>query len=462
MASTVFLGFIAFSLYLALRARKGHGTQSMHDFCVASRQFGAWLVFFLAAGEIYSIGTMVGFPGGIYAKGPTYGVWFLGYILLAYPVGYFIGPKIWEAGKRYNAITLPDLFKGHFESRAIELIVAVSALIFLLPWGELQFTGLVAALKGLGWHVNAVGLITISALLAFTYIAIAGVRASAYIAILKDLLMVSAIVITGVAVAWEAGVEPVFRAASQHVSNAMNTHQLSFAMSTIFFQSLGFYVMPFSVQNFFTAKSANTIRRSQVMMPLYMLMYPFLVVASYYAIAQNVKLASPNEAFFAAVVHLLPPWLIGLVAAGASLSGLLVLAGICLAIGPVVTRNLLPKMAETRQKTGAKVVIVIYLLLSIGMTLATPKLMLTLINMTYYGVTQFFPGVIAIVFGLRVSARAIASGLLTGQLLAIVLYELNPDLAGLNLGLVCLAMNVLVATAVNLGIGRSHHVHARP
>src|SRR5258708_29931348 len=91
MTTAVFLGFIALSLYLAIRSRTGKGAQSVHDFFVASRQFGAFLVFFLAAGEIYSIGTMVGFPGGIYAKGPTYGVWFLGYILLAYPLGYFLG-----------------------------------------------------------------------------------------------------------------------------------------------------------------------------------------------------------------------------------------------------------------------------------------------------------------------------------------------------------------------------------
>ena len=456
MASIVFLGFIALSLYLALRAGKGRGSQSVHDFFVASRQFGAWLVFFLAAGEIYSIGTMVGFPGGIYAKGPTYGIWFLGYILLAYPVGYFVGPKIWEAGKRYNAITMPDLFKGYFSNRFLEVVVAVTALIFLLPWGQLQFTGLVAALKGLGWNIEPTRLIFISALLAFAYIVVAGVRGSAYIAILKDILMVAAIVITGVAVAVEAGIEPVFRAASQHVSNAMSARQLTFAMSTMLFQSIGFYVLPFGVQNFFTAKSANTIRRSQIVMPLYMLMYPFLVVASYFAVAQNVKLASPNEAFFTAVVHLLPPWLVGLVAAGASLSGLLVLAGICLAIGPMVTRNLLPNMPENRQKASARVVIAIFLLLSIGMTLATPNLMLTLINMTYYGVTQFFPGVIAIVFGLRVSARAIASGLLSGQILAVVLYVVNPDLGGVNLGLICLAVNVLVVGAMNMGTRRSH------
>jgi SSS family solute:Na+ symporter len=140
MTTAVFLGFIALSLYLAIRSRTGKGAQSVHDFFVASRQFGAYLVFFLAAGEIYSIGTMVGFPGGIYAKGPTYGVWFLGYILLAYPLGYFLGPMIWKAGLRHNAITLPDLFKGHYGSRALELIVAGSSILFLLPWGQLQFT----------------------------------------------------------------------------------------------------------------------------------------------------------------------------------------------------------------------------------------------------------------------------------------------------------------------------------
>ena len=459
MATAVFLGFIAFSLYLAVRSKQGRGPQSVHDFFVASRQFGAYLVFFLAAGEIYSIGTMVGFPGGIYAKGPTYGVWFLGYILLAYPVGYFIGPKIWQAGKRYNAITLPDLFKGHFQSRSLELIVAGSAILFLLPWGQLQFTGLVAALNGLGWHFKPLYLILISALLAFTYIAIAGVRASAYIAVLKDILMVAAIVVTGVAVSMEVGVTDVFHAASLHVSNRMNSHQLTFSMSTMLFQSLGFYVMPFAVQNFFTAKSANTIRRTQVAMPLYMLMYPFLVVASYYAISQNLHLASPNEAFFAAAVRLLPGWLLGLVAAGASLSGLLVLAGICLAIGPIVTRNLLPNLPETRQKKSAKMVIVLYLLISIVMTLLTPNLMLTLINTTYYGVTQFFPGVMIILFGLRVRPAAIAAGMLTGQILAIILYVLQIDLGGFNLGLLCLGVNLLVLTAVNL-TAKSSRAHA--
>jgi SSS family solute:Na+ symporter len=232
-------------------------------------------------------------------------------------------------------------------------------------------------------------------------------------------------------------------------------------MSTMLFQSVGFYVMPFAVQVFFTAANPNTIRRTQVAMPLYMLMYPFLVIASYYAISQNLHLASPNEAFFAAAIRLLPGWLLGLVAAGASLSGLLVLTGICLAIGPIVTRNLLPNMPENRQKASAKVVIVVYLLISIVMTLLTPNLMLTLINTAYYGVTQFFPGVMIILFSLRVKPAAVATGILTGQILAIILYILHIDLYGFNLGLFCLAVNIAVMAALNYGSKRKP-VHAWP
>ncbi|WP_322050596.1 sodium:solute symporter family protein [Paraburkholderia bannensis] len=450
MALIVFGIFILMSIVLALRAKAGGTSKSVHDFFVASGQFGSRLLFVLAAGEIYSIGTMVGFPGGIYAKGATYGVWFIGYILLAYPIGYFIGPKLWAVGKQLGSITMPDLVRGYFSSRPAELVVAVTSIIFMLPAGQLQFVGLVMALRALGLEFNPVWLVVFAAFLAFIYIIIAGVRASAYVSIQKDILMILAIVITGVAVAVETGVGPVFAAASSSTNTAFTSNQLNFAMSTIVFQALGFYCVPFSVQNFFTAKSADTIRRSQICMPLYMLMFPFLVLASYYALSQNLHLSSPNEAFFAAVTGLLPSWLVGLVAAAASLAGLMSLAGICLAIGPIVSRNIIPNMPESRQKGAAKIVICAYLLLSIVMALKAPNLMVTLINMTYYGITQFAPLILAIVFGLRLQGRAVAAGVLAGQGFALVLYYMSPDLNGINLGLVALALNLVVTAVVHL------------
>ncbi|MFL9902370.1 sodium:solute symporter family protein [Paraburkholderia fungorum] len=454
METLVFSLFMVLSIVLALMSRRGHSNQSSQDFFVASRQFGAFLVFFLSAGEIYSINTMIGFPGGIYAKGASYGIWFMGYVLLSYPVGYFLGPKIWAAGKRYNAITLPDLYKGHFGSRAVEVIAAIGAILFVLPWGQLQFTGLLFALKGMGWGLKPDELIGIAACFAFAYVAIAGVRASAFIAIMKDILMVVAILIVGAAVASKVGVEPVFKLAATKVSNTINSSQLPFAMSTMLFQSLGFYMFPFNVQSLFTAKSANTIRRTQIVMPLYMLMFPFLIVVTYFAISRGIHLDSPNDAFFAAAAALLPGWLLGLIEAGAALSGLVVLAGICLVIGPIVTRNLMPNLPESKQKAGAKAVIILYLVLSIFLTLFSSNLMVTIANTAYFGVTQFLPGVLVVVFGIRIRGSAVAAGLVTGQVLAIAMYLSNITFGGINVGFLALLANCVVIGLLHLVLGK--------
>ena len=225
--------------------------------------------------------------------------------------------------------------------------------------------------------------------------------------------MVVAIVVAGAAVIGEAGIGHVFHEASRHVSNHMTPRQLTFSMSTIVFQSMGFYVMPFLTQSFFTAKSPDAIRRTQAVMPLYLLMYPFLVLVAYYALTQRLQMSSPNEAFFAVVVHLLPGW------------------------------------PERRQKRGAKIVIALYLVASIAMTLPTPNLMLTLNNVAYYGITQFFPGALIALLGWKVRPMAVATGILTGQALAVALYAQQADLGGINLGLVCLVANAIVTAGLN-------------
>jgi solute:Na+ symporter, SSS family len=136
MAAVIFGAIIALSLFVAFMASRGRDVLQIEEYLVGGRSFSGVLLFFLAVGEIYSIGTIVGLPGGIYAEGAGYGVWFLGYILLAYPVGYFVGPLMWRAGKRYGAMTVPDVFKGHYGSRVLEVVAALSAIVFWSPGGS--------------------------------------------------------------------------------------------------------------------------------------------------------------------------------------------------------------------------------------------------------------------------------------------------------------------------------------
>jgi SSS family solute:Na+ symporter len=448
--TAVFLGIVALSLVLAVLSKRGHGQQKAADFFVASGQFRSVLFFFLAVGETYSVATILGFPGGVYASGTSFITWFLGYILLAFVVGYFVNPLIWRAGRIHGAITLPDLFRRHYESRALELVVTLCSLVFLVPLGMIQFVGLELVLMHLGWPVSPVLLIGLAGALAFTYIAISGIRASAYVAVLKDILLIVAILAAGLAAIaqWGSGAHAFAPTAVWARAMQPTLKGDLFAITTVLLQSVGFCIVPQTCAYIFTARSANTIRRAQVTMPLYMLMFPLLTVVAFFALTHAVPVRTPNEVFLVVTGILLPPPLVGLVMAGAALAALVVLTGICLAIGPLVSRNLVPGLSGDQQRRWSEVVMAVYLLLSILGAATSSQLLVTMNNLFYFGITQSLPGVLGILFLRRLRPFAIIAGILVGDAIAIAIYELNVPVGGVNAGFVGLIVNFAVVFGV--------------
>ncbi|NMP23093.1 sodium:solute symporter family protein [Sulfobacillus harzensis] len=463
MAFAVLIFALLVSLLLAWMSRRNRKSQSLEDFLVAGRSLGTPLFYLLAVGEIYSIGTIIGFPGGIYAGGAVYAVWFLGYILLAYPVGYFINPLLWQAGKLYGAETGPDLFYRHFKSRGLMLVVALASLIFVIPWGQLQFSGLEVLLEAFAPHLNPALGLTLAGALAFGYILIAGMRAPAMVSILKDTLLIASILIVGIAVIIiAAGVIPIFH----HVARVSPTfltvpksgpkNAMPYVLSTIVFQALGFYTSPFGIQYNFTAKSKAAVKKAQMVMPLYMIMYPFLIISAFFSLAYLTGLnKNPDLSFIAAAMHVLPGWLVGVVAAGAALSAILVLAGVSLAISSVAAKNLIngylaPDAPESTVQRWTKVAVGIYLFISILLTVLTPTLMLNLINTAYYGFTQFFPGLMALLFWRKATPIGVGIGLVGGDVAALAMYFGHMEPWGLNLGLLALVVNIVLTVGISL------------
>lgn len=453
MAAFIFIAIIAASLLLALHANRRAKQGDVADFLVGGRSFGVIILFFLAVGEIYSVATVIGLPGSIYARGVNYGIWFMAFLLLIYPVGYFLAPRIWRAGKRHDAMTAPDLFKSHFSSRALERVVAGCYLMFLVPWAQMQFQGLIVALNALGYKLDPVLAVAVAGGIAFLYISISGVKAPAKIAVLKDILLFGAIVCVG----WAAfhklgGVHALFSAArDQGASIAFaNQAEVVFSMSTIVFQSLAFYCLPFMITILFTSKSESGIKRAKRFMPLYMLMFPFLVASAYYAMIKIPDLPSPNHAFIATAIDVLPGWAIGFVAAGAALSGLILIAVISLSVGGIFTRNIVSNVPVASQKRVSQIVILAYLILSMILTVALPTLMLDLMNTAYAGFGQMLPGLLSILFFRRATAPGVLSGLLVGVAAVFAMHFSQFSLYSINTGLIALVLNAATVAIVSV------------
>ena len=445
--TATFLFIIALSLVLATLSRRGHMAQKAADFFVASGQFNTVLFFFLAVGETYSIATILGYPGGIYAGGTGLATWFLGYILLAFVVGYFLNSLIWKAGRVYDAVTMPDLFARHFQSRALELTVTIAVLLFLVPLGMQQFLGLQIVLKELQWGVPPLVLAGAAATLAFLYILISGIRASAYVAVLKDILLILAIIITASAALMHWGDAAPVGVATQTIKPPSLSGDV-FSITTILLQCVGFCIVPQTCAYVFTARSARAVRRAQVTMPLYMIMFPFLTLVAFFALKHLPAIAAPNEVFPAVARALLPAPLMGLVMAGAALSALVVLTGICLAIGSLVARNLVPGLGDRGQRQWSKLVMAAYLLLSVAGAATSSQLLTSINNFFYFGITQSLPGILGILFISRMRPAAIIAGMLAGDITAIALYQLHAPLGGANPGFVGLLLNLGIVFSV--------------
>lgn len=447
-----FLAVMALSLALAAWSRRGHGHGDPRAFFTASGQFGAVLFFFLSVGETYSTATMLGFPGGVYARGEGFVLWFFGYILLAAPVIFFAGPWIWRAGSLYRSVTIADFFRDHFDSRALELAVAVTALVLLVPVGTIQFIGLRLVLAALAPGVAPVVLTAMAGTMTFAYVALSGLRAAAWVAVLKDVLMLGAIIIVG-ALAISGWSAPI--GATAAVPAAVRApDQPLFALSTIVLQAIGFAMIPQNWAFIFSARSPGSIRRAQVIAPLYMVMFPLLMAVAYYAQRHGIEPEHPDFVFIATAAALLPAWGVGLVMAAVALSGLVILSSVCLAIGPLVTRNIVGGLGGRAQQSWSKVVIAAFLLLSLASAEAPGQLMAGLNNLFYFGIVQTFPGLIAAMLLPRVPARAVIAGIVAGDALVIAIRWTGVSALGLNPGVPGLVLNAIVLAAVTLAAPR--------
>lgn len=450
VASTVFIAIIVLSFCVALLSRRNHAHQNSRDFFTASGQFGGVLVFLLAVGETYSIGSIMGFPAGALHDGIPFVGWFLGYIVLAYPVGYFLNPLIWKAGRRQDALTFADLFRTYFSSRFLEIAVTLSAILFMLPFGELQMAGLIATIGEFHWPFSPLAIAGGCAMLTFSWLALSGVRAPAFVSAIKDSIVILAIVFISIA---------VLRHASWHgLVQASRTMKLAtpgdniHTITTIIIQALGFCVAPQSIAFLFTARSSGIVRRNQILMPLYMLMFPLLLLCTLYASATDLPLSGKNTVFIDVALALLPSWGLGLVTAACALSGLVILAGICLCIGSLVSRNLVHGLPDNQQKNCAKLVITIYLVFSVYAAMHFSALMPVLTTVYYLGIVQLFPAVLCICLELNVSAGFVMAGFLAGALMSVGLAFFDVPVGHVNVGFIGLVLN---AGMVALGLRAS-------
>jgi SSS family solute:Na+ symporter len=435
-----------------------HRKMDLEQWTVGGRGFGVVLVFLLMAGEVYTTFAFLGASGWAYSRGGP-ALYVMAYLTLAYVVSFFILPQIWEVGRNHGMQTVSDFFSVLYGNKYLAGLVCVVGIVCIIPYVQLQLTGVgiivsIASFDGIG----RTPAMAIAVVLLVAFVFASGVRAVAWVSVVKDALMVFAALGIGIGIPLIhfGGIGPMFAALAHarpaHMTMPGATANLGHAwfISTVLLTSLGFYMWPHAFAATFTARSADTLRRNAVLMPLYTLTLVFIFFAGFAAVLLVPGLANGDLAMLAVVRGSFPPWFLGLVGGAGALTAMVPASILILTAATLFAKNLYrpvfaPAMTDDQVGKLARSMVIVLGLISLYLAIYSSTTIVSLLLTGYAGVTQFFPGVVLGLYWKRVTTAAVFGGMTTGVTAAAFLMLSHRDpLFGLSAGFLALCLNFLV------------------
>lgn len=461
VALSIISAIVAAGSIAGFAARFYH-KMDLEQWTVGGRGFGIILVWLLMAGEIYTTFTFLGATGWAYSRGgPVF--YILGYGPLMYLVSFYVLPPVWEAGRRHNLQTLGDYFQSRYGRTYLSAFVALVGMIFLLPYVQLQLTGL-----GIIVEIASYGAIhrTTAILIAFAIVAafvfVSGIRGIAWASVIKDSLLLFAALFIGIAIPhiYFGGVGHMFAALIQakpgHLTMPGATRNLghSWYISSVLMTACGFFMWPHNFAAAFTARSGKILRRNAIFMPLYGATMPLMMFVGFAAVLIVPNLSNGDLAMLTVVRKTFPAWFLGVIGGAGALTAMVPAAIQILAAATLFSKNIcrpvLPAMTDGQVAAVAKMMVVVLTSGALYLALNSSVSLVALLMMGYAGVAQFFPGIVLGLFSKKVSGASIFAGLFCGvAVVAILVLTKRDPWLGLNAGFIALCLNLAVVFAVS-------------
>ncbi len=463
VAMSIILGIVLVGSLVGFRAGAGR-TMDLEEWSVGGRSFGLLFMWLLMAGEVYSTFAFLGASGWAYSRGGP-ALYILAYITLGYVVSFYILPYIWEIGRAHGLQTQSDFFAKRYASKHLGLLVSVVGVLFVIPYLEIQLTGLGIIVQVASFdHIPRSMSMLIAVVLIAAFVYLGGIRAIAWVSVLKDLLMILAALAIGiyVPVHFFGGVAPLFRTLAathpSHLTMPGATPNLGHGwfITTVLLSACGFYMWPHTFGVAFTAKSSHTLRRNAVVMPLYTISLVFIFFAGFSALLLIPGLSNGDMSLLMLARKAFPAWFLGVIGGAGALTAMVPAAIIILTASTLFAKNVYrplfaPTMTDDTVARLAKGVVLALSLISFYLALYSSTTLVALLLLGYAGVTQFFPGVVLGLFWPRVNGTGVGSGLIAGlAVVAVLMLSHRDPFMGVNAGFAALCVNFLVTLGVSL------------
>lgn len=490
VATTIFGVAMVATILLGVMSARGRD-KGFAEWSVSGRGLGVIFIWLLMAGETYTSFSFLGTAGWSYKFGAPI-LYLVAYLTVGLTVAYIASPLLWTYAARHNLVSIADIAEHRFRSRPVGILVAVVATIFLVPYIQLQIQGMGVVVNAMSYGaVDLKVAAVVSFIVAEAFILVSGMRGSAWVSVMKDLLVIVTVVFLAVFIPMHyfdgaghlidrlVAERPDWLTFPGHESPGYGA---GWFISTVVLNGITIVAFPNAVAGYLSAKDPTTLRRNAVLLPWYQLLLfiPIMIGAAALFVAPALGADKADLSLFTLVTDSLPAPVVAVIGVAGALSAIVPMSVFMLSIGTLWGKTVLgggngadPRSRiapgtvveparDLRNKRLSQIVCLVVGVVALGGSLFKPEALVNLSVLSYEGLAQLVPTVLLGLLWRRMSAVAAVSGLLVGSAVMLTLSLTGNDpLWGINGGLIALVPNVIVTVAVSMARPHSR-TPARP
>lgn len=400
MILKVLMLLIFFGIMIAIGLYCRKNTTDVNGFVLGGRSVGPWLTAFAYGTSYFSAVIFVGYAGQFGWKYGISSTWIgIGNALIGSLLAWVVlGRRTRIMTQHLDSSTMPEFFGRRFDSKALKIAASIIVFIFLIPYTASLYNGL-SRLFGMAFHIDYTYCIIVMAVLTGIYVIAGGYMATAINDFLQGCVMLIGIVVVIAAVlksngGFLAAIDGLARITDETASSQPGVFASFFGpdpinlLGVIVLTSLGTWGLPQMAQKFYAIKSEHDIKKGAIISTL------FAVVVSggcyflggfgrLYSDSINIEKDGFDSVIPVMLSHL-SPFLIGLVvilvlsASMSTLSSLVIASSSTMTID-FLKDNFIKNMNEKKQVFCIRLLIVVFILISVILAIIQYKSSVTFI-----------------------------------------------------------------------------------
>src|ERR1700678_613300 len=411
--------------FAAARWRPADDPMRLNEWGLGGRRFGTFVSWFLLGGDVYTAYAFIAVPALVYATGAA-GFYALSYTIMIFPIMFIFGTRLWSIARARGYVSPGEFVRGRYGSQGLGLAVAATGILATMPYIALQLIGIESVLTVMGIGSNSANvfirdlplIIAFGVTSAYTYLA--GLRALALIAFVKDALIYLTVIVAFIYIpARLGGWGHVFDVASAHLKTVDPATGKPYgsivvmpagegAYGTLALGSaLALFVYPHAATGMLAAKRRDVIRHNAAMLPAYTLLLGMLALFGYLARAvpavnAGVEANGGNSQLSVPLLfeHMFPGWFAGIGYSAIIIGALVPAAIMSIAAANLFSRNIYKEFFRPNASAAeeTRVARLVSLVVKLGALVFALELSKTFsINLQLLGgvwIIQTFPAVV--------------------------------------------------------------------